>query len=55
LKLAHLEGSTTGKNAPGDARELIGERDRQHVAMKLLPGRTDVARVKPDHVLQRWQ
>jgi len=29
LKLAHLEGSTTGKNTPGDARELIGERDRR--------------------------
>ena len=37
MKLAHLEGSTTGKNTPGDARELIGERYRQHVAMKPLP------------------
>jgi hypothetical protein len=30
--------STTGKNTLGDARELISERDRQHVAMKPLLG-----------------
>jgi hypothetical protein len=41
LKLARLEGSTTGKNTPGDARELISERDRQHVVMKPLLGGLD--------------
>jgi hypothetical protein len=41
LKLAPLEGSTTGKNTPGDERELISERDRQHVVMKPLLGGLD--------------
>ena len=41
LKLARLEGSTTSKNAPRDARELVGKRDRQHVAMQPLLGGLD--------------
>jgi hypothetical protein len=43
LKLARLEGATTGKNTPGDARELVGERDCQHVAVQPLFGRLDPA------------
>jgi hypothetical protein len=41
LKLARLEGSATSKNAPGDACKLIGERDREHVAMQSFLGGLD--------------
>src|SRR6476646_5722184 len=40
-KLARLEGATTSQHAPGDARELIVKRDRQHVAMQPLLGGFD--------------
>ena len=33
-----LIGVTARENRPGDARELVGERDRQHVAVKALRG-----------------
>jgi hypothetical protein len=41
LKLARLEGSTTGKNTPGDARKLVSERDCQHLVMRPLLGSLD--------------
>jgi hypothetical protein len=31
-----LVGMTAGENCPGDAGEFVGERDRQHVAVKAL-------------------
>src|SRR3954469_21577996 len=36
LKLVRLEGSTMSKNAPRDARELVGKGDSEHVAMQPL-------------------
>ena len=36
-----LEAPATSQYAPGDARELVGERDRQHVAVQPLLGRLD--------------
>jgi hypothetical protein len=36
-----LVGSTAGENRPGDAGELIGECNRQHVAMKAPGGLLD--------------
>ena len=41
LRLARLEGSTAGKNTPGDARKLVSERDCQHVVMQPLLGSFD--------------
>jgi hypothetical protein len=35
------EGTPLVENRPGDAGELIGERDRQHVVMQALLGRLD--------------
>src|SRR6185295_9479033 len=37
-KLVRLEGSTVSKNAPRDARELVGEGDGKHVVMQSLLG-----------------
>jgi hypothetical protein len=36
-----LIGATAGENRPGDAGKLVGERDRQHVAMEPLRCRLD--------------
>src|SRR5713226_7212475 len=33
-----LETPATGKNAPGDARQLVGKRDREHVVVQPLLG-----------------
>jgi hypothetical protein len=41
LKLARLEGSTTRKDTPRDARELVGKRDRKDVVMQPFPGSLD--------------
>ena len=38
LRLARLDGSTTGKNTPGDARKHVSECDCQNVVMKSLLG-----------------
>src|SRR5712671_1382137 len=35
-KLARLEAAAMGENAPGDARQLVGERDRPHIAVQPL-------------------
>jgi len=34
IDLPHLEVPAMGQNAPGDTSELVGERDRKHVAVK---------------------
>src|SRR5215472_19235058 len=31
--LGHLEAAAMGENAPCDARQLVGKRDRQHIAV----------------------
>ena len=36
-----LISATAREYRPGDARELVGERDRQHVALKPLRGLLD--------------
>src|ERR1700693_5836894 len=36
-----LETPATGKNAPGDARQLVGERDGEHVVVQPLLGRLE--------------
>src|SRR2546425_2926673 len=36
-----LEGPTMSKNAPGDARQLVGERDGEHVVVQPLLGRLE--------------
>ena len=41
LKLVRLEGSTVSKNAPRDARELVGKGDGEHVVMQPLLGGLD--------------
>ena len=41
LTLVRLEGSTVSKNAPRDARELVGKGDSEHVAMQPLLGGLD--------------
>ncbi len=41
IDLPNLEGSTTSQNAPGDAGELVGQRNRQHVAVQPLLSRLD--------------
>jgi hypothetical protein len=38
-----LESSTTSQHGPGDACELVGERDSEHVAVQPLLGRLDPA------------
>src|SRR6516162_5650778 len=41
IRLDALEGASLVENRPGDAGELVGERDRQHVAVQPLFGRFD--------------
>src|SRR5262249_16634993 len=41
IDLHALESAPLVENRPGDAGELVGERDRQHVVMQTLPGRRD--------------
>jgi hypothetical protein len=41
IDLPHLEGPATSQNAPGDAGELVGEGDCQHVVMQPFPGRLE--------------
>src|SRR3954454_9430099 len=41
LKLVRLEGSTMSKNAPRDARELVGQSNGEHVVMQPLLGGLD--------------
>jgi hypothetical protein len=41
INLSNLEASATGENAPGDAGQLVGERDCQHVVVQPLLGRLD--------------
>ena len=41
VNLPNLEIATTSENAPGDAGELIGEGNCQHVAVQSLPGGLD--------------
>src|SRR5215831_12274279 len=36
-----LEVPVIGKYAPGDARQLVGERDGEHVVVQPLPGRLE--------------
>src|SRR4029077_18432918 len=38
---ARLEGAAMGENAPCDARQLVGKRDRQHIAVQPPLGRLD--------------
>jgi hypothetical protein len=40
-RLATLEGASRVENRPGDARQLVGERDRQHVGVQPSLGRFD--------------
>src|SRR6266436_6245813 len=39
--LARLEGAAMGENAPCDARQLVGKRDRQYIAVQPPLGRLD--------------
>jgi len=41
VKLTGLEDATASQHAPCDACELVGERDRKHVAVESLLGRLD--------------
>jgi hypothetical protein len=36
-----FEAAVTGEDAPGDASQLVGERDRQHVVMQAPSGGLD--------------
>src|SRR4029453_13337799 len=36
-----LEAPATSQNAPCDARQLVGKRDRQHIVVQPLPGSLD--------------
>ena len=36
MVLTQLEGAAVVENRPGDAGELVGERDRQHVAVQAV-------------------
>ena len=47
------EGAPLVKNRPGDARELVGERDRHHVVVQALPCGLD-PRLEPVGVLMLW-
>jgi hypothetical protein len=38
IDLPHLEGPAASQHAPGDAGELVGEGDCQHVVMQPFPG-----------------
>ena len=39
--LPSLEIAAIGENAPGDARQLVGKRDRQHIAVEPPSGSLD--------------
>src|SRR5215203_2603547 len=41
IDLPRLKAPTTSKNAPGDASQFIGERNRKHVAVQPLLGSLD--------------
>ena len=41
LDLPNLESSTPSENTPGDASQLVGERDRKDIAVQSLPGGLD--------------
>src|SRR6516165_7240479 len=41
LKPVRLEGATASQHTPGDTRELVGKRDRQHVPMQPFVGGLD--------------
>src|SRR6516164_5508248 len=53
LKLAGLEDATASQHAPCDACELVGERDRKHVAVQPLLGRLDPT-LKPMTLPALW-
>src|SRR4029453_15119529 len=48
-----LEGAPLAKNRPGDAGELVGERNRQHVVMEAPPCGLD-PRLEPVAVPMLW-
>ena len=41
IGLDALEGAAFVENRPGDAGELVGERDRQHIVVEALLGGLD--------------
>src|SRR6266403_1489802 len=53
LRLDALEGASFVKNRPGDAGELVGERNRQHVVVEALLGSLD-PRLEPVAVPMLW-
>src|SRR5438552_13363095 len=53
LGLGALEGAPFVKNRPGDAGELVGERNRQHVVVEALLGSLD-PRLEPVAVPMLW-
>src|SRR5262245_60853650 len=38
IEAAHFEAPATRQNAPGDASELVGESDGQHIVVEALAG-----------------
>src|SRR5580700_10254966 len=53
IGLDALEGAPLVKNRPGDAGELVGERNRQHVVVEALPCGLD-PRLEPVAVPMLW-
>src|SRR5712671_973258 len=53
IGLDALEGAPLVKNRPGDAGELVGERNRQHVVVEALLGSLD-PRLEPVAVPMLW-
>src|SRR6266700_4235178 len=53
IGLDALEGAPFVKNRPGDAGELVGERNRQHVVVEALLGGLD-PRLEPVAVPMLW-
>ncbi len=53
IGLDALEGAPLVKNGPGDAGELVGERNRQHVVVEALPCGLD-PRPEPVAVPMLW-
>src|SRR6266852_4943297 len=53
IGLDALEGAPFVKNRPGDAGELVGERNRQHVVVEALLGSLD-PRLEPVAVPMLW-
>src|SRR6266576_6501482 len=53
IRLDALEGASLVENRPGDAGELVGERDRQHVAVQALLRRFD-PRFEPVALPSLW-